>query len=117
MFQGQVVPRNTGRDPWIHQIDLKFLHEVTFLKRHRVEFSVAILKIGNMINSNWGLVRRTNNGNFPLLEARHLPDRTGETNGIFVYRFLDSLLDEDRVTSTTQLSSRWSIPMGVKYRF
>ncbi len=117
LFQGQVVPRNTGRDPWIHQFDLKFVHEVTFLKRHRVEFSAAILNFGNMINSDWGLVRRTNSGNFPLLEARHLPDNTGETNGIFVYRFLDTLLDEDRVSTTTQLSSRWSILLGVKYRF
>ena len=117
LFKGQVVPRNTGRDPWIHQFDFKFVHEVTFLKRHRVEFSAAILNIGNLINSDWGLIRRTNSGNFPLLEARHFPDGSGNTNGKFVYRFLDSLLDEDRISATTQLSSRWSILMGVKYRF
>ena len=58
-YRGQVVPRNTDRAPWIHQVDLKITQEFRVWKDHRVEFSIAIRNLGNLIDrspvSNTGL--------------------------------------------------------------
>ncbi len=117
LFRGQVVPRNTGRAAWVHQFDFKVTQQITVFKRHALELSAAVLNIGNLINHDWGLVKRAQDGNFPFIEARHRADPSGETNGTFVYRFNEALLEEGRIFQTTQLSSRWSVLLGVKYRF
>ncbi len=57
-YKGQIVPRNTGRAPWVHQFDLNITHQLMVWKGHKVEFIFSIQNIGNLINSEWGLEKR-----------------------------------------------------------
>ncbi|MCC5806117.1 MAG: TonB-dependent receptor [Opitutales bacterium] len=122
-YKGQVVPRNTGRSPNIHQFDLNITHEVKLWGGHRVEFMFNIQNFGNLLRSSWGLEKRPRGGNHVnvLNDASHFPfqnPRTGKggENGYYVYRFRD-LTQRDLYFHPAGLASRWAAQVGMRYSF
>lgn len=122
-YKGQIVPRNTGRAPWIHQFDLKIAHEFQVWKEHEVEFSVSILNVGNLINDQWGKEKRPIGGDAKVIGVSHFGDKRysrhgkGNENGFYVYKYAPNALLDGNIYETTSLSSRWSILVGLTYRF
>ncbi len=125
-YKGKIVPRNTGRSPFIHQFDVKFSHNLKVWLQHELEFSVSILNIGNLINDEWGKeVRTRSSGDVKVVKVDHYPGKTpsgkGNENGAYIYNYDPSLLKYDRqfthVTGNLSSSSRWSILLGMTYRF
>jgi hypothetical protein len=122
-YKGQVVPRNTGRAPNIHQFDVNFTHEIRTWGRHRLELILNIQNVGNLINESWGLEKRPRgelgSSVNVMSQTRLIPratDTKGNEYGYYVYRYR-SLESRDFWYHPSGLSSRWAIQVGARYSF
>lgn len=119
-YKGQVVPRNSGTAPWIHQFDLGITHEITLFDDHKLEIIFAIENFGNLLNDAWGLERRVRgaNGNLPIMTVNNsVRVVDGERRRVYAYYpNLDNLNDEEWY-STRTFSSRWAMQLGVRYKW
>jgi len=109
--RGQFVERNGAKTPWNHRLDAKIQYAIHLNSKHRIEVSLDILNVPNLINKNWGrlvFVPNIVNSSFSLLNFR------GIENNQPTYQF--------NVTDTTPWvvdseNSRWKSQLGIKYQF
>ncbi len=109
--RGQYVERYGALAPWRGKWDLKILQDFNFNvskgKQNTIQLSVDILNVGNLINSDWGVVELPNNLQ-PLgvsLDAVNTP----------TYTFNPNLVNSFGVDSS--LNSRWQMQLGLRYIF
>jgi hypothetical protein len=108
--RGQYAERYGAVAPWRGRWDIKFLQDYNFKvsesKTNTIQFSVDILNIGNMINSDWGLVQQPNN-------VSPLAVNTSGTVPVFTF--------DPSQTKTfgydSSLTSRWQMQVGLRYIF
>lgn len=124
-YKGQIVPRNTGRAPWIHQFDINITQEIPVWDGHKLELILNIQNVGNLINDEWGLEKRPR-GSFGravnLVSPGHFPiPQRGKGNqyGYYIYRY-----PENNAASVNTfyihpngLASRWAVQVGARYSF
>ena len=109
--RGQYAERYGALSPWRNRIDLKFLQDFNFRtgeKTQTIQFSMDILNLGNMINSNWGVVQVPNSIQpigVNVDPVTHVPTYTFDGN-------LQKTFGYD-----TSLNSRWQMQLGLRYIF
>jgi hypothetical protein len=123
-YKGQVVPRNTGTSPWIHQWDLNITHEILTWRGQKLELIFDIENVGNLINDEWGRERRPRGpgGNVPIVRADarpagFAPDGKGTENGVYVYSPVLEDLTTENWYEVRNFSSRWAMQVGLRYTF
>lgn len=55
--------------PWLNRFDVKILQDLFTnigKNRHTLQFSLDILNLGNLINSNWGVYKKQSLGNYDI---------------------------------------------------
>jgi hypothetical protein len=124
-YKGQIVPRNTGRAPFIHQWDINITQEIPVWDGHKLELILNIQNVGNLINDEWGLEKRPK-GSFGravnLVSPSHKflsrPDK-GNEFGFFEYRYIETVQasEEQFYELPIGLASRWAIQVGMRYSF
>jgi len=124
-YKGQVVPRNTGRAPWIHQFDVNITQEIPSWNDHKLELILNIQNVGNLINDEWGLVRRPR-GSFGravnIVAPSHQPFPRGEKGnefGFYEYRYQEATQASEAqfYQHPNGLASRWAMQIGLRYSF
>lgn len=110
--RGDYMERYAALAPWRGKWDLKFLQDYNFKvagdKINTIQFSIDVLNIGNMINSNWGVVQQPNN--ISPIGVTVDPDTSVPT-----YSFDETL--SDTYGFDTSLLSRWQAQFGLRYIF
>lgn len=117
--RGEFMERYGALAPWRGRWDLKFLQDYKFANNNKIQFSIDVLNVGNLINSDWGIVRQPNNispvgVSFP--DANPDPevyeaDRTQEPT----YTFDPSLTKTNGYDAS--LLSRWQAQFGLRFIF
>jgi hypothetical protein len=113
--RGKIVPRNASRTPWSHGLDIRIAQDlpVPVLNGHSLQLTVDIINALSMINADWGKSLYVSNSNdipWTLQGSNYGVDAsTGQQRIYWTPR-------ADRF-SLNQLSSRWQIQVGVRYRF
>lgn len=108
-YRGQVVPRNSHRAPWVHQVDLAFKQEIpSFFEGHKAAFTLDIRNVGNLINSDWGRLEQVG---FPGVVPVTVPSIGPD--GKYVYT---GALADPSINANAK-SSVWQIQVGVRYEF
>ncbi|CAM1347716.1 TonB-dependent receptor [Tenacibaculum crassostreae] len=109
--RGQYVERYGALAPWRGKWDLKILQDFNFNvsseKQNTIQLSIDILNVGNLLNSDWGVVQQPNNLQ-PLsvnLDGTNTPTYSFTPNSSTTFGFDSSLL------------SRWQMQLGVRYIF
>lgn len=109
--RGQYAERYGALAPWRGKWDIKFLQDYRFKvsgdKTNTIQFSIDVLNVGNLINSNWGLVQQPNNVQ-PIgvtVDGSGTPTYTFNTNQTETFGYDSSLL------------SRWQAQFGLRYIF
>ncbi|MEX0326428.1 MAG: TonB-dependent receptor [Puniceicoccaceae bacterium] len=124
-YKGQILPRNTGRAPFIHQFDINITQEIPLWRGHKVELILNIQNVGNLINDEWGLEKRPE-GSFGravnILSPSHFPfaaQGKGNEFGFYKYSYLESERASEALfyRLPTGLASRWAIQVGMRYSF
>jgi hypothetical protein len=105
-YRGQIAPRNGGRDPWINRLDLHFAQRIP-VKWVWAEFTADILDFTNMLDSNWGQIKRYSAFGTPQ-------PVTLSTAGVYTYTGIGS---KAIVQSDQDLDSRWKVQLGIRISF
>lgn len=117
--RGKYAERNGATIPWRGQLDLRILQDFFIKtggsKRNTIQLSLDIFNVGNMINSDWGVLKTPNRSSlitFSKYDANGVPQ--------FVYSYLDAA-NKKPLTSTFRddlgLVSRWQMQFGIRYIF
>ena len=110
--RGQYAERYGAVAPWRGRIDLKILQDYNFKvsedKTNTIQLSLDVLNVGNLINSDWGLIQQPNN--VQPLGVSVDPDSLVPT-----YTFDPNL--EETFNYDTSLLSRWQAQFGLRYIF
>jgi len=93
--------------PCFSRYDLRFLQDFVLGNANKIQFSIDILNIGNLISSSWG-VRQLPSNTQPI-------GVTLDTTGNPVYSFDPSL--KNTFTNDFSLASRWQVQFGLRYVF
>jgi hypothetical protein len=114
-YRGKIVPRNASRDPWYHALDMRIAQDlpVPVISGHRLQLTIDIINVLNMLNHNWGKSYYVSNQNDTPWSLQ------GSNYGV------DATTGKMRIQwsgrpsrfSLSQLDSRWQIQAGVRYSF
>jgi outer membrane receptor for ferrienterochelin and colicin len=107
--RGTILDRNSQNSAWWARVDLRVSQEIPgFMDGHKGEVYFAVRNLGNLINSDWGVLRQV-----PFEYNQAVIDATIEDDGTYTYTNFDGERDQRVFTS----SSSYSIRVGVKYTF
>ncbi|MCX7909689.1 MAG: carboxypeptidase regulatory-like domain-containing protein [Ignavibacteria bacterium] len=132
--RGKIVERNSLRQPWFNQLDLRITQEFPTFRGQSLQLYVDVLNLLNLINSDWGHLKFVSNAVY---------DRAFTYNGIvtqdlindpkngFTQADLGKMIvtfsipkdtktnqpSKDAIFSTADLTSRWQIQIGIRYSF
>jgi hypothetical protein len=106
-YRGQIIPRNGGRDPWINRLDLHFSQHIP-VKWVWAEFTADILNFTNMLDDNWGQIKRFSSFGTPQ------PVTINSTTGLYTFTGVGS---KATVQSDQDFDSRWKVQLGVRISF
>jgi hypothetical protein len=105
--RGNYAERYGAISPWRGRWDMKFIQELKVSKDNSLQFSIDILNIGNLINSDWGLVQQPN--------AIQPIGVNVDGSGNPTYTFDPSL--QKSFVYNSSLLSRWQMQFGLRYIF
>ncbi|MFT4683592.1 MAG: hypothetical protein ACI8RP_000163 [Urechidicola sp.] len=105
--RGQYAERYGALAPWRGKWDMKFIQELKVGNSNSLQFSIDVLNLGNLINSDWGLVQQP--------DAVQPIGVNVDGSGNPTYSF-DGNLQETFVYNASLLS-RWQAQFGLRYSF
>lgn len=131
-YQGKYLPRNGFLMPWLNRFDVRVLQDIyknIGPRRHTLQLSLDLENFGNLLNKNWGIASRLNNGQ--LLYGNHvvpgtnsqgqpvLNTSTTPATGIptFNMNVIDGALPVTPFQNVSSLSTTWRMQIGVRYIF
>lgn len=110
--RGEYMERYGALAPWRGRWDFKLLQDYNFKvagdKTNTIQFSIDVLNIGNLINSDWGVIQQPNNISpigVSVDPDTNIPTYTFDNTVIKTYGYDASLL------------SRWQAQVGLRYIF
>ncbi|MEH6742344.1 TonB-dependent receptor [Hyphomonas sp.] len=108
-YRGSIAPRNMAADDWWTKFDLKLTQELPgFREADRAEAFMTIENVGNLLNSDWGILREHGfPASAPLYDAYI-------DNGQYVITSFNADADRDSIVTSPSL---WQVHFGVKYKF
>jgi outer membrane receptor for ferrienterochelin and colicin len=111
-YVGQIVPRNTCRQPWFHKVDLRLRRVIETVGNQRAELEIDLFNVLNGLNSDWGRYHTVSgfDRNIYLVEGY---DRTNN-------RILYSVPENISFGTPSQFSGllmQFQAQVGVRYRF
>jgi hypothetical protein len=109
--RGTIVPRNASREPWYHGLDARIAQDIPIpgLKEHRLQLTLDIVNVLNLMNKDWGKLRFVSNQNDVPWTYKGIDAATGKEKIQFS--------DRASIFSLSQLSSRWQAQLGLRYSF
>ncbi|MNY16756.1 hypothetical protein D3C86_1500390 [compost metagenome] len=105
--RGKYAERFGGRMPWEHSFDLRLLQDLGGMVKgtaNKLQLSVDIINVGNLLNKEWGRSYFLSNN------ASTIINYTGTG-----YTFKAPV--DNTAYSISQVSSRWAAQFGIRYLF
>ncbi|MCX7880211.1 MAG: TonB-dependent receptor [Ignavibacteria bacterium] len=131
--RGKIIERNSLRMPWYNQLDLRITQDFPIVYGHTLQVYLDILNVLNLLNPDWGHLKFVSFNTY---------DRAFTYNGIVTQDLINdpkngytqndlgkmivtfnpprdtkNNISKDAMFSTSDLSSRWQIQLGIRYSF
>ncbi|WP_086619131.1 hypothetical protein [Erythrobacter tepidarius] len=119
-YQGEIAPKNIGKTPWVHKLDLSVRQEVPFVFGGKLELLADVENVLNLIDSDWGTIRQVGFPyTAPLVNVTCLqtPGGTPATNPgqpCAQYRYSNF---RSPIEATQINGSLWGVRFGVRVAF
>ncbi|WP_347158045.1 TonB-dependent receptor [Pontibacter chitinilyticus] len=113
--RGQYAERNGDRLPWQNQVDLRLMQEFALKhaeNSHKLQVSLDILNVGNLINKDWG---RQYQASFNANQLIDIAGGAGTATPSFNYTGRG--LTDGKPYFVSDFFSRWRGQLGVRYIF
>ncbi|NVO84317.1 TonB-dependent receptor [Hymenobacter terrestris] len=111
--RGSYAERNAARTPWVQQLDLRLTAKLPLTQAgtQRLEITLDVLNLGNLLSNDWGrqyFVPNINNSGYALLNFLRIE------NNKPVYQFKEPT---STPWQTDPINSRWQGQLGLRYSF
>jgi len=120
-YRGKIVPRNSGRSPWVTSLDLRLAQEIPIFRKTRGVVSLDVENLANLINNDWGQVSQVS---FiyvaPVLDVNRIATTgcPGGAASCYVYRpRAGATGPTPPLNSLTALNSVWRVQLGLRFEF
>ncbi len=116
--KGQALERNGNRTPWENHFDLKIAEGLNIYKTHKLEFTVDVFNVGNLLNKKWGrsyYVSYQETEPITLAKASQWISPTQPTFTFNPKYATDS--NTGKSWSISDFTSRWNMKLGLRYSF
>lgn len=109
--RGKFAQRNSHTLPFVHRLDLHVAQSFYFSKTssRRVEISLDILNLSNLISRSWGMVYRTSNWTLSPVTITELQEVDGGYRPVYKFNGAEYTVND--------IASRWHMQLGVKVVF
>ena len=110
--RGQYAERFGARGPWEHSFDARLLQDIGALVKgssNKIQLSVDVFNVGNLINKKWGQGYTIGNAN----GATTLVSYNAANGGGFTFKSPAN----NTIYALDQIRSRWAAQFGVRYIF
>ena len=111
--RGQYMQRYAILSPWRSKIDLKLTQTYRIKGSYKVQFNLNVLNLGNMLNSDWGVVKLPTTKQPLGVDVSQ--DVDGDGNNDPVYSFDTNL--KNTFYNDYSLRSRWQLQAGLRFIF
>ena len=116
--KGQVLKRNDARTPWENHFDLKIAEGWNIYKSNKLEFTVDVFNVGNLLNKKWGRSYYVSYNESEPVDVAKTSQWTSPTQPTFTF---NSKYATDSKTgkawSISDFTSRWNMKLGLRYTF
>lgn len=116
--KGQIAKRNGARVPWFSNLDLRVLQDILPLKdkkNYGLQISMEIENFTNMINSDWGVSKRTVYNNGAILAVATAP--TATTPATYRMNLVGGQLPTKTFESVITAANTWRMNLGLRLNF
>ena len=109
--RGEFAERNSHSLPFVHRLDLHIAQSFYFSKTssRRVEVSLDVINLSNLISRSWGLVHRTSNWALSPVTITELQPVDGGYRPVYKFNGASYTMDD--------IASRWHMQLGVRVVF
>ena len=109
--RGKFAERNSHSLPFVHRLDLHFAQSFYFSKScsRRVELTLDVLNLGNLLSRSWGLVHRTSSWALSPVTITELREVEGGYRPVYKFNGASYTLDD--------IASRWHMQLGIRVVF
>ncbi|MDX1940925.1 MAG: carboxypeptidase regulatory-like domain-containing protein [Saprospiraceae bacterium] len=108
--RGEFTEKYGALAPWYNHWDLRILQDFYVSESNKLQLSIDVLNVGNLINSGWG-VRQ-----FATQTALAQPIAVSvDANGVPTYSF--DTAQTQTFFNDFSLLSRWQLQLGLRYEF
>lgn len=120
-YRGQVLPRNSLREPWIHQLDVRVTQELPSFGGTKLELTLDVQNLLNLLNSSWGLQQYVNFQSYRLITLVNDPvtgtpfDSQGRLR--ISYSSPTNSNGKPGIYETDSFFSRWRMQLGLRVSF
>lgn len=108
---GRILDRNESNAPWVHQLDFHYGIELP-ISRLRTQLTFDILNLANLIDSEEGVVEFVNFQTYTPVSLENPDPATGKP--VYQENFTGAL-DPGQQFSTSDIRSRWSAKIGLRF--
>lgn len=113
--RGQYAERNGDRLPWQNQVDVRLMQEFALRhseNSHKLQLTLDILNVGNLINKNWGKQYQASFNANQLLDVAG-----GAGTATPTFNYTGRGLTDGQPYFVNDFFSRWRGQVGVRYIF
>lgn len=111
--RGKIMEKNSLRQPWRNQFDLRIAQDIHIIGTQKIQITLDVINLLNLLNKEWGKAEYIPNGNYELLQFEGYDKNTGALRA----SFNDKTKKVSEMYSVNDLASRWQIQLGVRYSF
>ncbi|BAH39241.1 MAG TPA: hypothetical protein DGD08_10100 [Gemmatimonas aurantiaca] len=108
-YVGQIIPRNTCRQPWFNRLDLSLRNRIPTRAGQHAELSIDFFNVLNGLNSSWGRYQSVSAARRNLMVPVSY-DASGQT---IRYNLTDFF--GDKTPLGTNLLLQFSMQVGIRY--
>lgn len=117
-YQGQILPRNALREPWVNQLDLRIVQRLPSFKGQNIDISFDIQNLLNLLDAEWGLQRFVNFQSFNLFGLGLINGKPFDEQGRLRMTYTEPVTNgRPGIYTTDNFFSRWRMQIGVRYNF
>lgn len=123
--KGQTMEKYGALLPWYHSLDMRVLQDFVFKsggKKHTIQFSVDVINLLNLLNSNWGYRYQYTFGTFQDMGIVGIATSSNNTSGTKysaanpVFTF-DPNAPKKAYQAAYNTNSTWGLQLGLRYIF
>ncbi|TDB61189.1 TonB-dependent receptor [Arundinibacter roseus] len=118
-IRGQYAERNGGVAPFRHTFDFSVVQEIYLMiggKRNTFQIRADVLRVGNVINPNWGIGDNLVN-NRPVVSAGTAADGTPQFRMATQNKNGQTVLIQDTFVKSAGIGDVWQAQIGLRYIF